>query len=49
MSLNGEIIIKTLNMDEVIKRYAEKKIQYVDFIKLAFGEQAEANDYHSCK
>ena len=48
MLLNGEIIIKTLNMDEVIKRYAEKKIQYVDFIKLAFGEQAEANDYHSC-
>ena len=48
MSLNGEIIIKTLNMDEVIKRYAEKKIQYVDFIKLVFGEQVEANDYHSC-
>ena len=48
MEVNGEIIIKTLNMDEVIKRYAEKKIQYVDFVKLAFGEQAEANDYHSC-
>src|SRR3990167_1266841 len=48
MEVNGEIIIKTLNMDEVIKRYAERKIQYVDFIKLAFGEQVEANDYHSC-
>ena len=48
MEVNGEIIIKTLNMDEVIKRYAERKIQYVDFIKLVFGEQAEANDYHSC-
>jgi len=48
MEVNGEIIIKTLNMDEVIKRYAERKIQYVDFIKLVFGEQAEASDYHSC-
>ncbi len=48
MEINGEIIIKTLNLPEIIKRYAEGNLQYVDFIKLIYGNQTEANDYRSC-
>ena len=48
MELNGEIIIKTINLQEVIKRFAEGNLQYVDFIKLVYGEQKESFDYHSC-
>ena len=48
MELNGEIIIKTINLQEVIKRYAEGNLPYVDFIKLMYGEQKESFDYHSC-
>jgi len=48
MALNGEIIIKTLNMQEIVKRYAEGNLPYIDFIKLMFGEQKESFDYHSC-
>ncbi len=48
MELNGEIIIKTINLQEVIKRYAEGNLPYVEFIKLMYGEQKESFDYHSC-
>ncbi len=48
MELNGEIIIKTTNLQEVIKRYAEGNLPYVEFIKLMYGEQKESFDYHSC-
>lgn len=48
MELNGEIIIKTFNLQEVIKRYTEGNLLYVDFIKIMYGEQKESFDYHSC-
>ena len=46
--IKGEIIIKTINLQEVIKRYAEGNLPYVEFIKLMYGEQKESFDYHSC-
>lgn len=48
MELNGEIIIKTFNLQEVVKRYAEGNLPYVDFIKIMYGEQKESFDYHAC-
>ncbi len=48
MELHGEIIIKTLNMQEIIKRFVEGNIQYVDFIQFLYGKQKESFDYHSC-
>lgn len=48
MQLNGEIIIKTFNLQEVVKRYAEGTLPYVEFVKIVYGEQKESFDYHSC-
>lgn len=48
MELGGEIVIKILNMQEIVKRYIEGSIQYVEFIKLLYGEQKESFDYKSC-
>ena len=48
MELHGEIIIKTLNLQEVIKRYANGNLQFVDFVKYIYGEQKESFDYKSC-
>jgi len=48
MELGGEIVIKALNFPEIIKGYAENKCQYVDFIKLFYGNQENSVDYHSC-
>ena len=48
MELGGEIVVKTLNLQEVIKRYANGNLQYVDFVKYIYGEQKESFDYKSC-
>lgn len=48
MELDGEIIIKTLNLQEVLKRFVNGNLQYVDFVKLLYGEQKESFDYNSC-
>lgn len=47
MELGGEIVVKTLNLQEVLKRFVEGNLQYVDFVKLIYGEQVDSNDYHS--
>jgi len=48
MQIHGEVVIKTLNMQEIIKRYVENNMQYVDFVKFFWGDQKESFDYHSC-
>ncbi len=48
MELNGEIIIKTPNLEEIIKRYAEKNMNYVDLIKILYGNQIDSIDYKAC-
>lgn len=48
MELGGEIVVKTLNLQEVLKRFVGGNIQYVDFVKLMYGEQKESFDYKSC-
>lgn len=47
MELGGEIVVKTLNLQEVLKRFVGGHLQYVDFVKLMYGEQIDSNDYHS--
>lgn len=48
MEINGEIIIKTFNLQEVVKRYAEGNLPYIDFVKIMYGNQNESWDYHAC-
>src|SRR3990167_9755002 len=48
MEIGGEIIIKTPNLEEILKRYVNGQLQYIDFIKTMYGEQVESMDYHSC-
>lgn len=48
MEINGEIVIKTPHLINVIKKYLNNEIQYVDFIKIMYGEQVDSIDYHAC-
>ncbi len=48
LEINGEVVIKILNLNEIIKRYSEGNMQYIDLIKQLYGEQNDNLDYHSC-
>ena len=48
MEINGEIIIKSINLPELIKRYSENNLQYIDFVKNLFGTQEDNINYKAC-
>ena len=46
MKPNGLLIIKTPNMDTIIRSYLDSKIPFEEFIRKTFGGQEYFGNYH---
>lgn len=48
MEIGGEIVINTPNIIELSKKYINNEIQYIDFVKILYGNQTDSIDFNSC-